>query len=522
MLAKPLRGVKNTTRSVSVPAPFGGLNARDSMASMPATDAVTMDNWFPTPTTVELRKGWDAHVTGMAADVESLMPYISGTASKLFAAAGTAFYDVTVAGAVGAAVRTGLTNARWQHTNMGTPGGRFLLAVNGTNKLRGYDGTAWWTDGDGTHDITGVDTATCIHVNLFKTRVYLVKKDTLSVWYLAANSIAGAAEELNLAPIFTMGGYLMAMATWTVDNAAGIQEYAVFITSEGQVAIYQGYDPSTVGSWSQVGVFRIGRPLGRRCFEKVGSDLVILTTDGAVPLSKSLLTDRSQLQAAITDKIVNLITADATSYYSNFGWDVRLYPNGSMLIINVPQEAGEEQYQYVMNTINGSWCRFTGMNANCWAVMGNSLYFGGNLGAAANTAYVAIADTGRSDNGAYIFGEAKTAFNYFGSPGQLKRFVMARPVFYTAGTFTPSLRIDVDFEDVRPSSTGSFSDTGGTAWDTGLWNTFPWGSTSAIHGDFQGVSGIGRCGAFHMRSVNNATQVQWMSVDYVLEKGAIL
>lgn len=524
MVRAPVRRVpKPVAKSLSITAPIGGLNARDSLAAMPPQDAVTLDNFFPTTTTVNLRNGRSDWVTGLPADVQSLMPYITPTVSKLFAASGTAFYDVTSTGAVGAAVVTGLTNAKWQSTNMGTPGGAFFYAVNGVDKPRYYDNAAWVAvDNASVPAITGVTTTSLVHVNVFKNRLYFVEVNSLSVWYLPVNSIGGLAEELDLSPIFKLGGYLMAMGTWTVDNSAGIQEYAVFITSEGEIAVYQGYDPSTAGSWSIVGLFRTGRPVGRRCFEKVGSDLILLTSDGVFPLSKALLTDRSQLQDALSDKIVRLVNEDVALYGTNFGWDIKLYPLGNKLIINVPQVEGDTQYQYVMNTITGAWCRFTKWNANCWAVMGNVLYYGGNLGTAANSAFVAKADTGNSDAGAYIFGEVKTAFQYFGNPGLIKRWTMVRPTFYTAGQMIPSLGVDVDFADVYPVATGSFSNTGGTAWNTSLWNTFPWGSVSSIKGDWQGVSGIGHCAALHMRIVNNATPVQWMSVDYVYETGAII
>jgi hypothetical protein len=308
----------------------------------------------------------------------------------------------------------------------------------------------------------------------------------------------------------------MAMATWTIDNAAGINEYAVFITSEGEVAVYQGYDPSSAGSWSLVGVFRIGRPVGRRCFEKMGSDLIVITSDGFMPMSKALLTDRSQLSDAISGKIINLANADVANYGANFGWDIKLYPLGSKLIINVPAQVGVEQYQYVMNTTTTAWCVFTGWNANCFAVKGDVLYFGGNLTSGVpNSAYVAVADSGNSDNGDYIVGEVQTAFQYFDEPGMLKRWTMARPVFYTAGTMVPAIRLDVDFESVIPTSTGSFTNTGGTAWNTAAWNTFPWGSVLSIKKAWQHISGIGYAGALHMRISNNATPVSWMSVDYV-------
>lgn len=31
----------------------------------------------------------------------------------------------------------------------------------------------------------------------------------------------------------------MAMANWTIDNASGVDDYAAFITSEGEVALYR-------------------------------------------------------------------------------------------------------------------------------------------------------------------------------------------------------------------------------------------------------------------------------------------
>lgn len=503
------------SKSLSITAPIGGLNARDSLAAMPPQDAVVLDNWFPTPTTVDLRNGFTAWATGFPSPVESLLPYTSSTAAKLFAAAGTAIYDATSNGAIGAGVRTGLTNARWQSVNMGTPGGQFLECVNGADKLRGYDGTNWWTDGDGTHDISGVDTATWIHLNVFKNRLYAVQVNTFKVWYLPVNSISGAATAYDLSPLFKMGGYLMAMATWTVDNSAGIQEYAVFISSEGEVAIYQGYDPSTAGAWSLVGMFHVGRPVGRRCYEKVGADLVLVTSDGAFPLSKAMLTDRSQQQDALSAKIVNLINADVQTYGANFGWDIKLSPLGNKLLINVPEVVDVTSHQYVMNTITGAWCRFTGWPANCFIVLRDQLYFGGPT-------YVAKADTGYSDNGAFIFGDVLPAFNYFGAPGLLKRWTMVRPTFYTSGAFSPALDMNVDFQQVRPTDTGTFAAESGTAWDTALWDTFAWGSTASIKRDWQGVAAMGSCGALRMRVVNNATSVQWMALDYVYEMGAIV
>jgi hypothetical protein len=46
---------------------------------MPPQDAVTLDNWFPSPTTVDLAAGYTRNgVTGLSGAVESLLPYIVG------------------------------------------------------------------------------------------------------------------------------------------------------------------------------------------------------------------------------------------------------------------------------------------------------------------------------------------------------------------------------------------------------------------------------------------------------------
>lgn len=504
---------------VTTPAPIGGLNARDALAAMPPNDAITLDNFFPTPTSVNLRNGYTQWATGLPANVESLMPYNAAASSVLFAASGTAIYDATSSGAIGAAKVSGLSNARWQHANYGTTGGQFLYCVNGADSAQLYNGTAWQavTDVSVPIAITGVTTSSLIHVNEYRSRLFFIEKNSFNVWYLPVNSLGGAASKIDLTPIFKLGGYLMAMATWTIDNASGVNEYAVFISSEGEVVTYLGSDPSVAGNFVIVGRFRIGRPIGRRCFVKVGADIILICADGFLPLSKALLTDRSQTQDAISNKIVNLVNNDVQQYGNNFGWEACLYPIGNKLIINVPQTAGTTQYQYVMNTVTGAWCRFTNWNANCFAVMGDTLYFGGNLGSTANSGYVAKADTGYSDNGAYIFGEVKTAFQYFGSPGKKKRWTLVRPVFQTAGTMTAALAMDVDFADVYPTASPSFSGTSGTAWNVGAWNTFAWGDISSIKKSWQGVTGIGNAGALHMRIVNNKTGVQWQSVDYVFE-----
>jgi hypothetical protein len=213
MALRSRRFVQRAVANVaSLPAPIGGWNARDSLANMAPTDAVTLDNLFPGVSNVNLRGGYVKHATGLPGQVESLFSYAGAATNKLFAASGTGFYDVTSAGAVGAAVVSGLTNARWEYINVTTPGGNYMMCVNGVDKPRLYNGSTWVAlDGASTPAITGVTTTTLANITLFKNRIWFTQKDTLKAWYLPTLSVGGAAQELDLSAVAKLGGTLVAV-----------------------------------------------------------------------------------------------------------------------------------------------------------------------------------------------------------------------------------------------------------------------------------------------------------------------
>ena len=282
---------------------MGGWDTSESVADMPEDRAVFLDNWFPETDKVTVRRGSEVHSTGLTGMVETLIEYtaLSG-AGKLFAANNGSIYEVTSGGAVGSAVSTGHTNNRWQYVNMGTAGGQFVRLVNGADTPLLYNGSTWATTA-----ITGPTAANLVWCNVHQRRLWVGEEDSLSAWYLAVNNVSGAATEFPLAGIFRLGGFIMAMGTWTRDAGDGMDDVAVFLTSEGECAIYSGTDPSDAALWLLVGVFRIGKPIGRRCFVSAGSDLIIVTQDGFVPLSAILTLDRAQAQrAAYRNKYLKL------------------------------------------------------------------------------------------------------------------------------------------------------------------------------------------------------------------------
>ena len=90
------------------------------------------------------------------------MIFNSGTASTMFAASGTAVYNVTSSGSVGSAVITSLSNAQFQWVNMTTAGGSFLFICNGADAPRHWNCSAWAAP-----TLSGVTATNIVNVTIY-------------------------------------------------------------------------------------------------------------------------------------------------------------------------------------------------------------------------------------------------------------------------------------------------------------------------------------------------------------------
>ena len=499
-------------RSATTPPPVGGWDTRNALADMPSENAIILDNWFPSTDRVTLRKGYESHATGLGSSVESLLDYtpLDG-ATELYAAAGGAIYDVSSAGAVGAAVVSGLSGNRWQHVNMGTSGGQFLIAMNGADAPRLYDGSTWSTT-----SITGPTATNLVWCNIHQRRLWFGETDSLTAYYLAVNSIAGAATAFFLGGVAKLGGYIMAMGTWSRDAGDGTDDVAVFLTSEGEAIVYAGTDPNDASLWALVGVFRIGRPIGRRCMIKAGADLIMITEDGFVSASQILAVDRSQAERVTISRQINKAVNDAVRLYSgNFGWQPTVYPRGTMLIFNVPISSSDA-HQYVFNTITEAPCRFTGIPAVCWGIANDRAYFGTSAGT------VFLFDEGASDNGADIEGDGLQAFNYFRSPGAVKSFKRLEIVMQSAQDPQTAIDLNVDFQTKAPTGVAQGSPATAAVWGVSLWGIGTWGSQNQIWRGWRGVRGQGRSAAIRVRVNSRAGQPSWIATNWTYVAGGQL
>lgn len=506
-MPRALIAKRQSMNVASVPAPTGGWNVRDNIANMAPTDAVRMINMFPGVSSVNLRGGYSQYSTGLVNQVETLMAYYGGATQTLFAIAGTSIFNVTAGGAVGAAVVTGLTNARWEYTNVATAGGNYLYLVNGSDSPYTWDGSAWANP-----SISGVTGANLSNIILFKNRIWFIEKDTLKAWYLPTNAISGTAAALDLSSIARRGGNLIAMGAWTLDAGYGADDNLVFVTSQGEIIVYRGTDPASASTWALAGVWQGGPPIGKRCMMKYGGDLLLLTYDGLLPLASALQSSRLDPRVALTDKIQGAL-ADATFLYgTSFGWQLFFNAKNNALHINVPIAVGAQQ-QFTMNTITKNWAQFMGWYANCWEQFGADAYFGGNgiVGKAWTTDY--------ADNSTAVQSEVLQAFNYFGSRGNKKYFTRARPSIATNGTPSVFIGMNVDFDTSDTTAALSFSPTSVGTWDSATWDVSAWGSDRTITNNWQGITGIGTCGGIHLKTSSQNLGIEWAETDVVYQPG---
>lgn len=483
------RGGVKVAAGASVPAPIEGWDAQSPIAAMSPKRAFKLDNWFPQPDWVEVRKGYVIHaqLLGTTAPVETLATYNGVSSKVMFAAANDSIFDVTAAGSSAASVAS-LANARFQYINFATTGGNFLYMVNGADPPQYFDGTSW-----AVATITGISSSDIIGVNAFKNRLWFVINDSSDAAFLPVDSIQGAATVFPLGGLFTKGGFLMAMGTWSLDAGNGPDDYAVFLSSQGQAAIYRGIDPTDATDFLLVGVFDMGAPLGRRCMTRVGADLVLISIDGVVPLSRAMIVERAAVvKQTLTQRIQRVMNRSARLYKDHFGWQLISYPRGTRAILNVPIEENTDQVQYVMNVLHGAWCQFIGMKANCWELLNEDLYFGGNAGV------IYKADTSGTDAGETLSADMMTAYNYYGTHGNQKRWTMCRPQLTTDGSVNPGLGFNVDFREDAPLSIPSTNIVSSSLWDVALWDQRTWAGDVRTVANWTSVTGIGYCASIRL------------------------
>jgi hypothetical protein len=481
--------------------------------------ASVLENFFPTARGIRPRGGRLRHAT-IDAGVVSLMAWRSGTSERLFAADNSSIYNITSPASSSvqpAADVTGLSSGFFSSTMFSTSGGDFLIAVNGADPHRNYNGAAWAT----TPAITGVSSAAFSYVWVFKNRLFFIEKNTMQAWCLPVDSIGGAATQISLSGVFRKGGSLLFGTTWSVDAGDGMDDICVFVTTAGEMAAFAGTDPASPADWELAGTYDIGQPLGPNAHFRAGGDVVIATLDGLVPLSAAKEKDPAALSlAAVTRAIEDEWRGQALARQSSSAWSCVKWVARNMAIVGLPAVGTSEVYCYVVNLLTGAWAKYTNWDMSCSIEVGSLVYFGSPGGG------VFIAEASGSDDGEAYLSTFVGRYDHLQSPSAAKTAKLARTTWLYRKPVNPRVSCSFDYLPRLPPYPAAASHPSLDVWDVALWDSGLWDSSTVQQTVTRWVSlsGSGFAMAPNVQLTNSHAappEAELVSVDVLYEPGGV-
>lgn len=553
MMVKPSRGRQAVTSTV--PAPVGGLNARDAIATMAATDASVFTNLFPYADRVETRPGyalWSTQTPAIGAGSSpegfvALAARSGATADELFGVyqfftgvrTAVRIFKVNLSSGALTSVRDvpniggDVFTGEW--TQFGSASGTSYLIICATQYAanfipQAYDGASW-----STLSITG-GTATLQGVHSHRSRLWfyndIAGTTPLSAWYLPTGAVSGALSEFSVAPFTKKGGKIVAMRTWTLDGGVGgTDDLAVFFTNRGEAIVYSGTDPASQATWSLVGTFDLGIPASVNVESvpsnysgwfradsfamKYGSDLLFLQQMGLTSAMRVLRGTPEGADFTLSAKIRPLITQMARDWMT--AQQSAAVPNMKMVFLPAQRlllltaataftsYAGGDFFgafsgsAYAMNTETGAWTRYSNFPCGDMISLGRVLFVtdGGKF-------IYKMDGTATSDAGTAITFECRQAYNYFNSADN-KLATLMQPMLRSTGDFSMTAQADADFNSGTISSYTSY-----TVPITA--NLQPWLSPSKL----------GRAFALHLQGQTSVGVVSWYATNWAWKRGGPL
>lgn len=515
-------------RSVTVPAPLGGLNTVDAGLAMPPGDCIYAYNVVASELGLRSRLGWREWCTGLTGatdnSVRSVLPFNggqkNGSTDRLFACTDTGIWDVTSSSAAPTQVLafdSSAGEAGYGHACvMTTAGGRFLIYGDEVNGLHIYtESTDTWakvTQGGGVGEIDGVDPASLVFPVVWKNRLLLVEKDTSKAWYGAVNSLYGTFTSFDFGVRMRAGGPLVGLYNWSYDAGGGLDTLLVGLSSAGDVVVYGGTNISDADAFGLKGTWTVGSiPAGRRVATDYGGELLILSSTGVVPLSKLVVgTAATDSRIYATRKVATLVSSLVSTRRTLAGWGLVIHPEDNALMVTYPTYAGRALEQLAMAFATGGWGRYRDLPMYSAAPFAGQLFFGTADGR------VCI-NTGPVDGVTLANPSAFTPVEWslFGAyaevAGGLEIQIAEIEPIIVAETPTPVVEATArfDFDLTEPSApTGTATGVDGT-WDYSTWDSGVWGGELQASQQRQGAAGMGRTVAVAVRgrSISKTTLV---------------
>ena len=332
------RAVRRRVNSIALPAPVGGINDLNLIAAVPEEDALLLWNcqcveggvqtrpFIATERAIPQPSDVDARIPRT---VFGTLPREPGDRARLYAASQQGLYDA----ADGSRLLSwgdGTAHGVVSHIDFATDANTSVLLMceerdgvwqrNFTRDAEGnvtgftIDRPPTGTNATDWHylDTAGQAVAFDVEAVSFiaehKQRIWVVEQDGADAWYLPVSSVSGELRRFRFGAKLPHGGKLLALVSFSWDGGAGPDDYLVAFGSGGDVALYQGSDPSQP-DWGSVGSWYVGDiPETTRLAAAYGSDLLFISQYGLLSL-RSLLSgqDAATAQAAPSAKINNFV-----------------------------------------------------------------------------------------------------------------------------------------------------------------------------------------------------------------------
>lgn len=428
--------------------------------------------------------GVNGESTGFIFDGVDFFPYVAGGVYKLNYDAQTAAFTVgqTLTGGTSSATAkiykivsgapntgtlwlTGITGGPFQNDETITDGMGGSALANGASAqaIPGITFPSPYT----------LTTADLLFVWIYKEQLYFIEKNSLRAWYLAIDSIGGELKPLPMNGIFDKGGSLLWGQSWSLASSdqGGLSSQNVFTTTEGECCVFQGLSPDDA-DWAQVGVYRIGKPLGKHGFIRAGGDIVIATDVGDVALSKAQQVDFAALAPNAVSYPIEAAWSDAIKQRGR-NWQCEIWPEGQMAIVVPPNSDSLDPIWFVANAVTGAWAPFTNWYATCVLSWNGRLFFGSKEG------LVYEAMVGGSDDGQPFTGVYVPLFSDAGKPTARKSARMGRVETLSRAPINEKVSCLFDFDTAIPSPPGSGLVPVGNEWDNATWGQSIWNAERA-------------------------------------------
>jgi hypothetical protein len=441
--------------------------------------------------------------------------------AKLFASQSGEVYDVTDGGTGPWTAETGISGSWFSWTNYSTVGGQFLVAASLEGGYFIYDGTAWTAPvaGDGTSGtISGVDPIKIVFVTVWKRRIWVIEEGSTRAWYLPVGQITGIFKKWDFGEQFARGGYLQMLAGWTQDAGVGIDDYLVVASSQGDIGIYEGFDPDNAPTDFRLrGVWYVGPlPVGNRVMDPYGGDLLILSTRGVTKVSELLTRGEADSeQTLLTHKINKVVSSSIVTTISALGWSVRfLYPQLLIALI-APYNLNNRETMLVQDEVTHGWSVLVDHPCTSVATINGTTFCGSHDGR------VVLGFNGRlddraaqSEEGNTIYTRLVTAYGDLNEPGLQKHVKLLRLSF--TGALQPDIVVTplLNYQSAERPLVPTVPAVDIAKWDAGKWDAAVWAGGGVPLNFWLGVAGVGFAIAMQMEVTSHGgllfTQYDWM------------